>query len=295
MALNNIFATTAPGNVPAAELDQNYNAIGAMAITACTATGSGTYVLTPNGNQPSVTSYANYQQFSFVAPATSTGSVTANVSGVGALPVYRPTGFIQANAGDIVAGYLYVLAYNLALNGGTGGFSIVNPFDGGVIAKSGTSVVVSNTGAESTLFSAAVPGGLLGAQNILSYTMKGGFLNNTGSNATFRIKAKYGGTIFYDSNNITYVTNTAPSSFQLFGTIGANNATNAQVGEAVGFAGVQDISGGPATSTSSYYPAGNNAGAVDSTTSQTFTITVTLGSAATTLTFTFYHGILLLQ
>lgn len=114
------------GNVPAANLDANFVAVDAMGITQCTAVGTNTIGLTQNANQAVVSTYANYQQFSFVAVNNSTGLVTVNINSISALPLYSAGGTTQAGSGSIVLGGFYVIAYNSALDSGLGGFVIVN-------------------------------------------------------------------------------------------------------------------------------------------------------------------------
>lgn len=106
------------------ELDDTFGAVGKAAVTPCTATGTNTLVLTSiAGNQAA--SYENYRLFSFVAVGTSTGPVTAAIDGLGTLNVYAGSG-AQADAGDVVSGTLYVLAYNSALNAGSGGLQFTS-------------------------------------------------------------------------------------------------------------------------------------------------------------------------
>lgn len=125
MTLPFVFASSPAGNVPAVQLDQNYNAVGAMAVTQCTATGTNTVALAQNMNQPTVSAYANYLLFGFQAVATSTASITVNVNTLGALPLFLADGVTQAGNGSLVSGVYYVAAYNLSLNSGGGGFQLI--------------------------------------------------------------------------------------------------------------------------------------------------------------------------
>lgn len=128
MSLPHIFGPIAGGTqIPLSFLDDNFNAIGLLSIVPNTATGTNAISLTPQANTPVISAYANYQQFSFVAPNTSTGAVTAGYLALGQLPVYLANGTTQAGAGDIVAGVFYTIAFNQALNAGGGGFQIVGP------------------------------------------------------------------------------------------------------------------------------------------------------------------------
>lgn len=107
-----------------ASLDTMFNAAGILGTIPCAASGNNTITLTPNANTPPVTAYSNYVRFSFVASSTSTGPVTLLVGSLAALPVYTPTGS-QAASGGIAANALYTVAFNQNLNGGGGGFQIV--------------------------------------------------------------------------------------------------------------------------------------------------------------------------
>lgn len=126
MALPTIFATQPTGNVPASDLDVNFNAVAAMAITQSAASGTNGITLTPAANQPPVSAYANYQQFSFLPAAIPTGSVSLQVGALASLPLYYTDGKTQASIGAFTTVQLVVIAYNSALNSGSGGFHIVN-------------------------------------------------------------------------------------------------------------------------------------------------------------------------
>lgn len=139
MALPFTFQSLPTGNVPAADLDTNFVQVASTAIVPCTATGTNAITLTPLANNITISVYANYLNFGFVAAATSTGSVTINVSSVGALPLYiAGSATSQATAGTLTVGVFYVVTYNLALNSGAGGFQII----GGSGAGSGSSLPI---------------------------------------------------------------------------------------------------------------------------------------------------------
>ena len=108
-----------------ASLDQMFQIVGNIGAIPCTAAGTNLITLTPLASiTPAVNAYANYLQFSFVAPNTSTGAVMIQVGSLAALPVYLPTG-TQANSGGIAGSAFYVVAFNLNLNGGGGGWQII--------------------------------------------------------------------------------------------------------------------------------------------------------------------------
>lgn len=131
MAFPIIFANLPTGIQPLSYFDTMFNTVGNMGTIFCTATGSNTVALTPIANMPTVASYTNYQAFGFVASAASTGSVTLNVSGVGALPAYAADASTQLSNGSISAGVYYLFAYNSALNTGSGGFQLIGNTGGG--------------------------------------------------------------------------------------------------------------------------------------------------------------------
>jgi len=138
------FGSLPTGNVPAANLDANFNAIGAIACIPCSCSGTNTLTLTPASNTPSVTAYFNYQQFQFVAAASSSGTVTVNIAGVGAKTLYNSDGTVVGNGG-LAAGTLYLIAYQSGLNSGSGGFVIQSP-GVGITQTAVNATVQSQTG-----------------------------------------------------------------------------------------------------------------------------------------------------
>jgi len=106
------------------QLDQNFSAVGALTVTPCTAVGANAVVLTPFANTPNVGAYANFALFSFIAQSSSTSTVTIAITGLSALPLYLQSG-VAAGAGALVAGTLYIVGYNSALNAGSGGFQLI--------------------------------------------------------------------------------------------------------------------------------------------------------------------------
>jgi hypothetical protein len=78
------------------------------------ATGVNAIVLTPENGTPPIGSYLNYQEFRFQAPATSTGTVTVQVTGLGILPLYL--GVSQVAASQITAGQFIDASYVASVN-----------------------------------------------------------------------------------------------------------------------------------------------------------------------------------
>lgn len=109
-------------------LDDDFNALGALTVIPCTATGTNTIALTPSANTPTISAYSNLSPiFAFLAAASSSGAITINVNGIGAKNLYKNNGATAAGSGDIVIGGLYLISYNSALNGAVGGFVLDNP------------------------------------------------------------------------------------------------------------------------------------------------------------------------
>jgi hypothetical protein len=127
MALPNVpyAATTSPQMV---YLDQTFAAVAALGCIPCTAGGTANAVtLTGLADTPSLSAYANHQQFSFVAASTPNGDVTVQFAGLGTVKLYRPgQPSVQVTADGYTAGALLVVAFNSALDSGNGGFQLVS-------------------------------------------------------------------------------------------------------------------------------------------------------------------------
>ena len=125
MALPYLFAaaTTATG----AQLDADFAALGAFVTVPCAVTGTNALALTPAAAAPNIGVYANYMLFSGVASATNSSAVTAQVSGLASLNVYKDTiaGPAPLVGNEIVQKNAILLAYDSALNSGAGGFHLL--------------------------------------------------------------------------------------------------------------------------------------------------------------------------
>lgn len=140
------------------QLDQNFAAVGALTTIRTGATGTNAIVLTPAANQPTVNGYGlpNPVKFSFIAPVTTTGSVTLEVAALGFLPVYTPNG-VQATNGTLASGNYYEVTYTTGsiYNAGAGAWVLSSYQPGtGLIVVGGSSVrglsMVNNPGTPST-------------------------------------------------------------------------------------------------------------------------------------------------
>jgi hypothetical protein len=141
-----IFGALAAGNQPLSLFDGMFGQVANLVAVPCTAANNNAIVLTPTGNAPTIASYVQFQMFRFAAVANSTGAVTVNFGGFGALPVFKPDGLTQVGSGDIVATREYLLVFSTALNAGGGGFFLENASGAASVAG-----VVSQPGGRLTL------------------------------------------------------------------------------------------------------------------------------------------------
>lgn len=99
---------------------------GTSRIIPCGCTGTNVLAWTPNPGGPLIKGYFDYEVFSFVAEATSTGAVTATVvpatGALATLKVYKTNGSAQAGNNDLTIGLHYTATYVDTLDSGAGGF-----------------------------------------------------------------------------------------------------------------------------------------------------------------------------
>lgn len=118
-------ATAATG----ADLDEDFNAVGLLGTIPCSVAGTNSLTLTPYTiptiGTPPVTLQAQLR-FSGIAVATNSGATTVNVAGTGALNVYKDTGSgpVALSGNEIILNNYFVLAYDAALNTGSGGYHL---------------------------------------------------------------------------------------------------------------------------------------------------------------------------
>jgi hypothetical protein len=125
-----LFGTLAGGNQPASLFDTLSGQIANCVIIPCACGGSANAIaLTPatgTSTPPNISSYVNFMCFAFVAATNSTGNVALQAFGLASLPLYTAGGTSQAGSGAIVAGSLYIVAFQSSLNSNNGGFVIVS-------------------------------------------------------------------------------------------------------------------------------------------------------------------------
>lgn len=122
------FAFTSVTVAHGSDLDNNFAAVGALGIVPGTVTGTNSIVFTAGANTPTISAYANYLRFAFVAAATNTTATTFRYGALGILNVYKDVGAgpTALSGGEIVSGNLITVAYDSALNSGAGGFHLLS-------------------------------------------------------------------------------------------------------------------------------------------------------------------------
>lgn len=177
MSLPYTFGTLPAGNTPASNLDANFTALGNIDYVPCTASGTNAITLTPVANTPTIASYGQLQGYSFIAAGTSTGAITISISPNGFLPAYKPSisGPLAAGAGDSVGAVYYVAVYDIALNGGSGGFHLIN-----VLPVASSYVAYGN-------IYGLLPTSIAGANTTATMTVTSGQTTNGGNSVTITL------------------------------------------------------------------------------------------------------------
>jgi len=132
MVMPFIFATTPAGNVPASEIDTNLTFLESQGVQALTTTGTpNNYVATPADAW--VIGYSQYigRALTIVPNFTNTGVSSINVSGLGAVDIYKNVAGApgELSAGDMVTGIPSVIICD-GVN-----FLLVNPTVRGTVLQ----------------------------------------------------------------------------------------------------------------------------------------------------------------
>ncbi len=143
-----------------------------------------------------------------------------------------------------------------------------------VLDRKVTSTEVVSSITETAVYSYSVPANTLSTNRALRCTLIGDFLNNTGGNSNLRVKAKYGATTIFDTQNALTSTSTSRREERLEVELRAANATGAQVAWGRWTSGIDATVAGAAASLEFYREGAHNSVAEDSTAAKTFQITV---------------------
>jgi hypothetical protein len=139
-------------------------------------------------------------------------------------------------------------------------------------------VTVTNTAAETSVYSFSVPGNLLSTNRSIRVVMHGTYLNNSAATRTIRLRLKYGATTVCDKTSATNAASATTADFWaefVLSNTGTTNSQEAVMNLAIDRAGAYIspiIDTGVATE--------------DSTAAKTLDITVTHSTNNASLTFT---------
>ena len=257
-------------------------------------------VITP---VPAITAYAVGQQFSFKVVATNTTTTpTLNVNGLGAKTIVKVGGGALA-AGDLIINRIYQVEYDgtnmqllapvpseglpaqasktgffLTTNGTTQSWARVNP----LVYINTAQVSINTTTAETTLYTTSIPANILSTGNALKIEIPISVINAATVGKTHTIRVKYGAT------TLTTTVATINTNGITFGTLTiylmATGATNSQRAVTQLFA--MNGSGSTATNNDTISAISVGTAAIDSTASQTFTVSVQPNESNTNTRFT---------
>jgi hypothetical protein len=153
------------------------------------------------------------------------------------------------------------------------------------VDSQGRATIVSDSTSETTLYSAAIPADALGVTKVAHVMVCGAYKNTTGANQTIRIRVKFGGATVYDDTSPVAASNANERGFRINLWLRNNGSTNSNV-----LGGVIDIGGTGAATAGSGDLASDEilstalvttptASTIDTTSDQTFEITVQLSTA----------------
>ena len=141
-----------------------------------------------------------------------------------------------------------------------------------------SAVTISNSAVETTIYTYAVTGNLLGTNKVIQSILQGTYLNNSGSNKTITARIKYGATTVATAVSANIATSATVGTFQISVFLGAQNSASVQQGQIT----LVTESGTSVMSTVS----DNGVSAIDSTSSQNLVVTLQLSAATATQTVT---------
>ena len=156
-----------------------------------------------------------------------------------------------------------------------------------VLDRDVTSTTVSNTGAETSVYSFSVPGGTLGTNRMIRITLLGYYANTSAGAVTFQVRVKYGATLIGLVSSASIASDADNRIFTVKTDLSALNATNAQTAVTAYLMGAADTGstgGGSDATLLDHKISMHNAIAEDSTLAKTLEVTVQHGSAALTIT-----------
>lgn len=263
-----------------------------------TATGSGAPVratsptlTTPNLGTPSALTLTNATGLPVAGGGTGAASLTAYAVICGGT---TSTGAVQSIASVGTSGQ--VLTSN-----GAGALPTFQAASGGwttgiIFSTGSTTAAITNSAAETSVFSGTIPANTLGTNGAVRIIMHGQMLQDVGTAQGYTLRIKYGGTTMYSSSTGNlFGTSSTRRAYRMEFILASDGTTSSQrvFGAANNFApantptaGYTALTGTPEFS----YEVGGTA-AADSTVSQTFEITIQLTVANTNFNWFMLRGI----
>ena len=161
----------------------------------------------------------------------------------------------------------------------------------------GTLADFKSSAGEQTVYSYDVQGGTLETEGALYLALNGDYLNNTGSNRTFTLKVKYGGSVLYEDGSPSLTSNVNRMVLNLGFYLTSGGGASDQ--NMTGFMEISDRSSTPTTGTGRlstvsfrYVFAGALSGTVNSSATKTLAVTITHSAAADTLSYRRLYALL---
>ena len=121
------FAFASVSNATGQNLDDDFNALGAITPIPVSVSGTNSLQLTPLINTPTISTYVTYQPFVGQVAGTNTAPVNAAVGSLPFKPVFKdsPSGPVLLTGGEMVASNMFSLLYDPELDSLQGGFHLI--------------------------------------------------------------------------------------------------------------------------------------------------------------------------
>jgi hypothetical protein len=154
---------------------------------------------------------------------------------------------------------------------------------------------VTNSTSETTMFTYSLSGNTLTANGTLRCHAEGNYLNNAGSSETYTLKFYYGASAILTTTSGATTNGSTPNFWHDDITLSTTGATNTEWGTQLLTYQTQGVADNTSASNTAFADSRTSSATVDSTTSQTVKLTVTLGANTSTQTFTAYSAYCQLQ
>lgn len=272
--------------------DQEYTLDDAASLSYAADAGStDSYAITL---YPAPTAYVTGTQYRFKANTANTGAATLNVNGLGAKTIVKYAGGANTTLADndIRSGQHVLCVYDgtyMQMQSTLGNAAAGGGWTSGILFTTGsTSPVISNSTAETSIFSGTIPANVLATGSGIRFSIFALYLNDTGSTSGMNFKLKFGSDVIWaDSGNGTWFSTSSGSHVMLIsGELKGSSSTvqygygNINISSALGATTGYGDATGASTGSSLGVQFGGVTSSVDSTSSQTLDFLVTLTGTA---------------